>query len=1763
MRILDDIERGVRANLAAGAPPLRGTPLDRPDRAALLGGLFEPQLLTLSDPDVRLTDGGLRITGQASLFGQPPADIAIGFEALGGDCLFVIEAAAPPLAELSPLADVLAPPTLVGAIGPLVPADPDTEALPAIVRLHLRSAITTAGTSFPVTLSPPGGGNGSAWRIALDGAHVPLADAAALLQWIGLEAARLPPVLMAAGGLALTELSLALAPGRGVVAASLALARDEPWSLGSGGRIGVDRLAVTCGLEAHETSGGRTLSVTASGTLRLGDLRIPVELSAAPGEGRLRLDARPEAPIALPSLQALAEVAEVPLSKLPASVTALQSLALRGVSLEIDVARLSLVRLHAAITVAHPVPLGGGATLESVDLALTLVPGAGDEAVRAWIGARLTAGGVTTALQGVLDGELSLTGTVGSLDLGALAASWLPGLPPGLASAGLELRNVLIDVATPGRLRCEATVAADWHTLAAAIGVPMPDGLASLGLDRVAFDVDLAAGVWSVAVSASGAARFPATGDDYFQVSGSAIEVARGPGDVVTTRCDFTLSGALQFGDDLRVAVERLACSWQTGGNGGWRLDGAVEVAVAGQHYPFEAALDIEEARSRFLLRYRHAIPLVAWPGYATVQAHDLHIGLEHTAGGDRWSVAGAARFDVADGLVVADGTLQLDGASLTITAEAPAPVTIVLPLPGEPRVEIGLQPLQLRLAGASGAAVMAGASVTVHGIPAPVDRVFPGTAMSGSLEVNDRSLSLSCTPPGDLALDVVFAAGTPMEIRFPAISVETCRLERRRSPAGTERADWRLAADLRVTGLSEANRLFGSVGLFEDTVDLTLSIASGISIVCRTSPLESLPLRPPLDDGTVWTEWLTIPDLGTFSFRVPEFAFDARGGRWRASGGMERRGDLAIPVRALKALLEKAGLPTAFLHVMPDSIPLVEIDLRSAAFYDGITRTFGRGPVSDAFRHVADLLEGAVDRLPARLAEYFAFSVPERFEFDLAIEPTGGLALGVSTSGDTPLRALVPAVFGPIPELLGLTLFRLSFGLTAGGTLARVEVDGWADRTDLANLTYALVTGQGGALTNRLIARRTSALVPVGVGVPVPLFYDDIGWEYRDAFGLALQCHATFRDPEPSLTDWLALLRDLFAFFTQDDYYLHEHGCPPGMRTDFDIGPTAIALPAYLGEATLGPVGGLPPLPVTDTLARVLDGIKSGNVGWIIEAVPLKRRGPDGDTWIRVGRETVRFGPLEIGAAWCITTEREFRDEVLADGGARAALAAADSGEMLECLPSRYGGKAYDKGFVVLLMGAASASTPLARIVAFRGQFGMALTGPHDFETAVRLRGGFGPDGALELGIEGRIRVEPAGEGRPPETRIAGLVFLSVAGTRLDLSAGLAVGPDHFDTQIAASLGPGLALGGTLRVDGQGATIDGFVEWSGLGASGGRFETGAVFSADGVVFRPFDVRIGALGCRAILRLPGRAPGALFTMGVAIDLPPQVAAGFKTSLVEAADAIITDQVREAYRQIDLAVAHVHSLQMDLEGLRGWLPTLCQSIIDQITRAVSKASVERALDRWAAQEKNFIARQAREAVVSTVKATGPAGPAQDAAAPWIAKLKNVKEAAGHAADERYRDRLEAALRALLIDADIEIWTAAIKPIGFPGVRVYRMSPVLEAGHVTLVRQAIAAIDRLPEAGGALVRTQEVVRQLPERQRVLAEVRRDIASGLDAGIPAIESVGFETSIGVLDLASLTVTVVFRHGGRPIERSHTLDLTRPDRIARSLADAFAAAF
>jgi len=121
-----------------------------------------------------------------------------------------------------------------------------------------------------------------------------------------------------------------------------------------------------------------------------------------------------------------------------------------------------------------------------------------------------------------------------------------------------------------------------------------------------------------------------------------------------------------------------------------------------------------------------------------------------------------------------------------------------------------------------------------------------------------------------------------------------------------------------------------------------------------------------------------------------------------------------------------------------------------------------------------------------------------------------------------------------------------------------------------------------------------------------------------------------------------------------------------------------------------------------------------------------------------------------------------------------------------------------------------------------------------------------------------------------------------------------------------------------------------------------------------------------------------------------------------------------------------------------------------------------------------------------------------------------------------------------------------------------VSVYNRD-LMDAKQLADLRQAIAWIDALPDKEGRKIETQAIYDRLPDRDKLLAQIDREIEQGVDGAVPRIESITFGTALERLKLSELEVTVSYRRNGESSTGKTTLDLTDPVKSTQQLIDAF----
>ena len=378
------------------------------------------------------------------------------------------------------------------------------------------------------------------------------------------------------------------------------------------------------------------------------------------------------------------------------------------------------------------------------------------------------------------------------------------------------------------------------------------------------------------------------------------------------------------------------------------------------------------------------------------------------------------------------------------------------------------------------------------------------------------------------------------------------------------------------------------------------------------------------------------------------------------------------------------------------------------------------------------------LNRFPDGFKQYLKLEVPEHLEFKFGFSPAGRISLGM-LAPKKPVRVLFPSVvqsYVPMPGLTGIEVRKFSVGTLLSGSLFYGEVDALIDQFDLPSLAVSLMLPRdesfplptSNQLQRRIILDDVFCVIPVSQGLPVPLpiFYDELGFEYLGVEGLGLQAHVAF--PKPNLDGAAAVaVFQAFSRFFNDRKALLDPSTPPGsVDLAFAFHDEFLQSPEYLGGGLLGTKGKTVKVGSWKYIAALLNFGKTFSINDCIGSIPLDNR---------VGSAEYRFAFLKFNADWLLTTPAEFRKGAFQ----RLNLSESDREDFMTVLPSvastpTQGQKGNEEGLVAFVRGEADLA-----FMRMEAAFGLAASGAMGFNTGFKLGGAFG---VTELELSGAIMV-------------------------------------------------------------------------------------------------------------------------------------------------------------------------------------------------------------------------------------------------------------------------------------------------------------------------------------------------------------------------------------------------------------------------------------
>ncbi|HEX8905357.1 MAG TPA: hypothetical protein VF771_10970, partial [Longimicrobiaceae bacterium] len=420
----------------------------------------------------------------------------------------------------------------------------------------------------------------------------------------------------------------------------------------------------------------------------------------------------------------------------------------------------------------------------------------------------------------------------------------------------------------------------------------------------------------------------------------------------------------------------------------------------------------------------------------------------------------------------------------------------------------------------------------------------------------------------------------------------------------------------------------------------------TGIAIDLVTSPFTGM--NAVSIQGEDWFE-VDLGEFGALALKMPSFVYDGVSQYFEAAGGCRVTRPLALPLTPLKWFLNGVGMKGA-ADVFPDAIPVTEIrlvdakgDLRVDELIAFIQKA-GDVPheVTKAIRETGKLL----DRFPAGFRHYLDIEAPTELEFRWGFSPSGRVSLALLAE-ETPLRVLFPAVVPgiiPMPGLTAVELRKLTLGTLSAGTLFFGEVDAVIDQFDLPSLALSLLLPTdpdfplptSDQLTRRVTLNNLFCVIPAEEGepFPIPVFYDQLGFDYLGIEGIGIGAHLSFPRPELGGAQAMALF-STFSDFLGKRKSLLDPNTPPGVELAFTFRDEFLGAPEYLGGSALGTRGKDVRVGTWKYVAEAMNFCKTFSLQRTIASIPME---------YRVGSAEYRFAFLRFDADWLLTTPAEFR---------------------------------------------------------------------------------------------------------------------------------------------------------------------------------------------------------------------------------------------------------------------------------------------------------------------------------------------------------------------------------------------------------------------------------------------------------------------------------------------------------------------------------------
>lgn len=967
--------------------------------------------------------------------------------------------------------------------------------------------------------------------------------------------------------------------------------------------------------------------------------------------------------------------------------------------------RAKTFSMYARVEEVLSVAVGATAfQIQAVNLAFEYAPGK----VTAAVTAAMEMGGASALISGSINNGLTLSGSLNNFDLKKF---W------SLVTNGDSLPEEVPDV----------ILQSVNFTITPKTGAFSLQGAAQIAWEHLGADQALATTLqFAVSQSVNGSQR-----------SLSANLSLQGTGQVKLADGCSIASFNLQF-------QYASGAGWSLGGGMGMNLFDTLLDVQAG----YEKTADAQKIRLRAMANPVKKLIALNNIGSYAFQQFDLLV--DRRLVGDKrqtfFDLRLASRLEI-DNLFAIDGYLGLannaDGSAALSFKPNPGTAVVKVDLPGSQGMGVDFSVFEIgftREAGTGQWGFSGTLNLSFHGFPGFIGKALP-TKLNAKLQASSSLVKISALNVTD-PISIAFPKARGKSLGKAVVQLNELGLSIKPQAGLMLEAGLGLPAELNTYLGTKLFREYQS-GNPLSMARVRLNIGAGsVSMQFLSSPFAGA--NASTLNGESWFD-VDLGQYGALRLKMPSFIYDGTSQYFEAGGGFQITRTLALPLGPLRMFLRAVG-GQEMADLFPAKIPLEGLllvdkdgNLKVDEFISFVKKA---GDVPNEVCTVLKKTGKLINRFPDGFKQYFNLRIPEDLEFKFGFSPTGRIAIGMK-AGKTPVRVLFPSVVQscvPMPGLTGIEVRKFTLGSLMSGALLYGEIDATIDQFDLPSLALSLTLPTDPAfplptsdqLQRRILLKNVLCMVPVasGLPVPIPLFYDEIGFEYQGIEGLGLQAHVGF--PKPALDgSGASAVLQAFSDFTQDSKSLLDpKKAPGGVDIGFVFHDEFLQAPEYLGGKLLGTTGKTIKVGAWKYVASLMNFGKTFSINDCIGSIPLEQR---------VGSAAYRFAFMSFDADWLLTTPGEFKSGAYK----QMKLSSSDVDDFIAVLPTlgstvqsgaQTGAANQEQGLVTFVRG----KTDLG-FMKLNAAFGLAASGSMGFNTGFKFDGAIGK---IELQLQGAVMV-------------------------------------------------------------------------------------------------------------------------------------------------------------------------------------------------------------------------------------------------------------------------------------------------------------------------------------------------------------------------------------------------------------------------------------